>query len=139
MMSFDDGATDGESDTHPVTFCCVEGVKQLVHDLRVDPDAGIAYHYADTIAPLSLGSDQQLPWPVVNAHHRVGSIAQQVQDDLLELDPIANDSRQVLSKLRLKNDAISLKITRRQRDDFARRLVQVQGFHREFLLAEQGA
>ena len=137
MMSFDDGATDGESDTHPVTFCCVEGVKQLVHDLRVDPDAGIAYHHAHTIAPLSLGSDQQLPWAVINAYHRVGSIAQQVQDDLLELDPIANDSRQVLSKFRLKNDSASVQVTRRQRNDLARGLIQIERLECEFFLAEE--
>src|SRR5262245_56135490 len=31
MMSFDDGATDREPDTHAVGFGCVVGVEQLVH------------------------------------------------------------------------------------------------------------
>ena len=137
MMSFDDGATDGESDTHPVSFSCVEGVKQLVHDLRVDADAGIPHGHAHTIALFSLRSDQQPPWAVVNAQHRVGSIAQQIQDDLLELDPIANNSRQVLSKLRLKNDSVSVEVTRRQGNDLARGLIQVQRFERELFLAEE--
>src|SRR5215468_4533048 len=36
VMSFDDGATDGEPDTHALGFRRVEGVKQLVHVLGVN-------------------------------------------------------------------------------------------------------
>ena len=61
MMSFDDGATDGEADTHPVTFCGVEGVKELVHRLRVDAGAGIPHRQAHPIAVPSLRFDQQSP------------------------------------------------------------------------------
>src|SRR5262250_803178 len=38
-MSLDDGATDGEPDTHAVGLRCVEGVEQLVHTLGVDPQS----------------------------------------------------------------------------------------------------
>src|SRR4026207_127187 len=61
-MSLDDGAADGEADTHAVAFRRVEGVEQLGHVLRVDADAGIAHAHAHPIAvPVFFGSDQQLP------------------------------------------------------------------------------
>ena len=89
-----------------------------------------------TIAVLPVGSDQQLPRAIVDIHHGVGGVSEQVQDDLLELDPIAGDGREIVGELRLKNDVVSLKVTQRQRDDLARDLVQIQRLERELLLAE---
>src|SRR5215469_8833036 len=91
VMPLDDGATDGEPDTHAVGLRGVESVEQLVHVLGVDALAGVPHAHAHTIAGLAFGSDQQLPRAVVHVSHRVGGVAEQIQDDLLELDPIAGD------------------------------------------------
>src|SRR4026209_2491622 len=61
VMSLDDGAADGEADTHGVAFRRVEGVEQLGQVLRVDADSGIAQRHPDTIAAPGLGSDQPPP------------------------------------------------------------------------------
>ena len=73
----------------------------------------------------------------MHVNHRVGGVSEQVEDDLLELDAIADDGREILGELQLKSDPVSLKVTQRQRDDFPRDLVQIQQFERELLLAEQ--
>src|SRR5262245_8658473 len=138
MMSLDDGATNGEPDTHAVGFRCVEGVEQLVHVVGVDAHAGIPHAHADTAAVLPFGSDQQLPRAIVHVNHRIGGIAEEVQDDLLELDPIAGDGREILGEFQLKNDAVSLQVAQRQCHDLPRDLVQVYRFDRRFLLGEQG-
>src|SRR5262249_36094227 len=57
-MSLDDGAADGEADTHAVALRRVEGFEELGHVLRVDADAGIAHAHAHKIAVLLLGFDQ---------------------------------------------------------------------------------
>ena len=101
MMPLDDGAADGESDTHAVALRRVEGVKQLVHALAVEARASIPHGHAHTIAVLPFGSDQQLPRAIVHANHRVRGVAEQVQDDLLELDAIAGDVREIVGELRL--------------------------------------
>src|SRR5215831_17861934 len=134
MMSLDDRATDGEPDAHAIGFRCVEGVEQLDHILGVHAHADIPHAHADTIAVLAFGSDQQLPRAIVHVNHRVGGVAEQVQDDLLELDPIAGDGREVLGELRLKNDAVALEVTQRQCHNLPRDLVQVYRFDRRFLL-----
>src|SRR6185436_15361829 len=109
VMFLDDGAADGEANTHAVAFRRVEGVEQLGHVLRVDTDAGIAHAHAHTIALLVLGSDQQLPRPIVHGGHRIRGVADQVQDDLLELNTIPGYCWKVLGQLQLKQYAISLK------------------------------
>ena len=91
VMSLDDGAADGEPDAHAVALRRVEGVEQLVHALAVEAHAGIPHAQAHTIAVVPFGSDQQLPRAIVHVGHRVGGVAEQVQDDLLELDAIAGD------------------------------------------------
>ena len=91
MMPLDDGAADGEPDAHAVALRRVEGIEQLVHALAVDAHAGIPHAHAHTIAVLPFGSDQQLPRPIVDANHRVRGVAEQVENDLLELDAIASD------------------------------------------------
>jgi hypothetical protein len=52
-----------------------------------------------------------LPRAIVDADHRVRGVAKQVQDDLLELDTIASDRREVVGELRLNDHLVSLKLT----------------------------
>src|SRR6266566_4195074 len=87
--------------------------------------------HTHTIAVLPFGSDQQLPRAIVHVNHRVGGVSEQVEDDLLELDAIADDGREILGELQLKSDPVSLKVTQRQRDDLPRDRVQIQQFERE--------
>ena len=126
MMSLDNGAADRQADAHAVTFRCKESVKELVHALGVDPHAGIPNAHTDAIAVLPFCSDQQLPRPIVHVTHGVRGVAKQVEDDLLELDTIAGDVREVVSELRLERNPVSLKVTPRQRDNLLNRLVQIQ-------------
>src|SRR5215216_6782777 len=111
IMSLDDRPADAEPDTHAVALRCVEGVKELVHALGVDAYASIPH--ADTYATTALpfGSDQQVSRAIVHFNHRIGRVAEKVQDDLLELDPIAGDGREILRELRLESDPASLKVT----------------------------
>src|SRR6476660_7010058 len=125
VMSLDDGAADGEADTHAVAFRRVEGVEQLGHALRVDADAGIAHAHAHTIVVLLFGSDQQLPRPIVHGGHRIRGVAEQVQDDLLELNTVPRDRGEVLGELHLKRYVISLKPAHSERSHRSRGPVQV--------------
>src|SRR5262245_20951258 len=99
MVPLDDGPADGESDTHALALRRVEGIKELVHALTVNPYACIPHHQTHAIGVLSLGSDQQPARPIVDADHRVRGVAEEVQNDLLELDAIAGDRREVFGEL----------------------------------------
>jgi hypothetical protein len=121
MMSLDDGPADREADPHTVVLRCVEGIEQLVYVVGGDAHPRIPHAHPHTIPVVPFGSDQQLPRAIVHVNHGVAGVAEQVQDDLLELDSIAGDGREILGELRLKSDAVSLKVTQRQRHDVADR------------------
>jgi hypothetical protein len=57
---------------------------------------------------ISVGSDHQLPRTILDSAHRVRSIPDEVQDDLLELHPIAGHKREVAGKFGAHNHTVSL-------------------------------
>ena len=103
VVSLDDGAADKQPDAHAVALRRVEGIEQAIRALAVEARASIPNSHADTIAVLSFGLNQQLPRAIVHVGHRVRGVAKQIQDDLLELNAIAGDGRQIVGKLRLND------------------------------------
>ena len=126
MMPLDDGSADGEPDTHAAALRRMEGIKELVHAPTVNANAGIAHYHTHVIAGVLLSADQQLPRPIIDAAHRVCGVAEEIQNDLLELDAIPGDLREVFGELRLNDYAVSLKLTHRQRNYLARGVVQIE-------------
>ena len=94
-MILDDGAADKEPDPHSVRFRGVEGVEELVHSLRIEPDSYILHSQTHSIPFVSFGPDHQLSRTILDAPHRVRGVQEQVEDDLLKLDAIARDRREV--------------------------------------------
>ena len=89
MMSLDDRAANRQPNAHTAALGCVEGIKEPFHVLVIETHTGIPHGQAHKVAVFSFCSDQQVSRSVVNTNHRLGRIAEQVQDDLLELDTIA--------------------------------------------------
>src|SRR3984893_10710999 len=114
-MLFDDGTADGQSDAHTTALCGEEGLKELVHDVGLQANADIPHRQAHTVAFVTFGSDEELPRTIVHADHRVSSIAEQVQDDLLKLDTIGGDERKIVGELRSEHEAVYLKLVHRRR------------------------
>jgi hypothetical protein len=139
MMTFDNGATHGQPNTHAAVLGCVKGFEKLVQVLSPKTHAGILHCQAHMITKVSFGSDYQLPRTIVYAAHRVGSIHKQIQYDLLKLDTIAGDRRQVVGKFDPRNHLASLKFTSRQRNHLSNGLIQVHRFGRRVPLAKKGA
>jgi len=79
--------------------------------LRVETDSRIFHSEEHTIAFVSFGSDQQLTRAIMDGVHRIRSIPEEVQNYLLQLHAVTCDEREVVSKLRSQNHAVSLKLT----------------------------
>src|SRR5271170_6234694 len=139
MMTLDNGATDGESDSHTVILRGVERLEESVRSLRIEPHSRILYRQTHTIAFVSVGSDEQVPRTIVDGAHRVGCIPDEIQDDLLQLDAIAGDKKLVVGKFPLDDYAVSLKFPHRQSKHLSYSLVQVHRFGRWILLAIERA
>ena len=75
---------------------------------------------------------------IVHVAHGVRRVADQVQNDLLKLDPIAGDEQRVVRvKLKAQVHSVAQQVAKHQLQHLARRLVQVHGLGRGGLLAEQ--
>jgi hypothetical protein len=111
MMLLDDRAADRQPYTHTPALGGVESFEQLLEILAIHTDTGILHAQTYTIRPFSLGPDQQLPGAVLNCSHCIRGIAEQVQGDLLQLNTVSNDGREVLGEFRTQNYSIPLKIT----------------------------
>ncbi len=107
--------------------------------MRSKTHACVLHTQAHLITLVSLGPDDQLPGAIVYAAHRVGGIQEQIEHDLLQLDTITRDRREVVAKFDLRNNLTSLKFTPRQGNHFSNCLIQIYGFGRGVPLTKEGA
>src|SRR6267142_4389472 len=125
MMTVDNEATDRQPNTHAAILGCVKLFEKLVHTFRSKTHACVFYTQAHMITFVSFGSDDQPPRTIVDASHRVGGIHEQIQYDLLKLDTIAHDRREVVAKFDSRNHLASLKLSPRQCNYLSNSLIQI--------------
>ena len=110
-MTFDNRATDVQSDSHPVMLSRVERFEKPVDGLRIESEPRISHAEESLIGFVSFRLDQQLPGAIMHRIHRVRSIPEEVQDYLLKLHAVTCDQREVFGKLTSHNHPVSLKLT----------------------------
>jgi hypothetical protein len=75
----------------------------------------------------------------MHAAHGLSSVPEQVENDLLQLNPVAGNQGELLLELCLQHDPASLQLTQRQGEHLPAGLIQVYRFGRWILLAEEPA
>src|ERR1700730_15013959 len=90
-VGIDDQTADRESHTHAAGFGGEEGGEQPVRILGGDPDAAIRHTYQHLLCLVLPRSDHQFARPIRDRLHRFNAIHHQVNDHLLQLDPITKD------------------------------------------------
>src|SRR5580698_7161169 len=130
IMTLDNRPADRQSDSHAFILRSVEGFEKLARSLRLEADSNITHTEAHPIMIIGisiiwLSSNQQISRTIFDGAHGIRSIAKQVQNDLLELDAIAGDEREVRGKFRPQGHAIFLKLTQCQRDYLSCSFIQV--------------
>src|SRR4029077_13314374 len=88
-MSFDNGAADEQSDPHSVALRGVERIEERAQTLRTQANSSVADRQSHSAGVVRLGLDEELTRSILHIDHRVGGIADQIQDDLLRLNPTA--------------------------------------------------
>jgi hypothetical protein len=104
-MTLDNRTADREPDAQAMRFSRVERFEQLRDLARIKADAGVPNPQFDAVAAINLRLNSERSRPILNAGHRISSIQQQVQDDLLQLHAIATDGRQRFRKVCLQHRA----------------------------------
>ena len=82
-MGFDNRAADREAHAHAVGLRRVEWFKETRQSFRAQPGAGVSHRDAHAFRLDTRRADVQLSVAVLNATHRLDSIEDEVEDDLL--------------------------------------------------------
>ena len=88
-MSFHNGPADRKAHPHPPRFGRIERLKNPVKILLVEPRPEIPHRDFYGLLIRQFRPDEKVPETGVGMNHRVRPIQNQVQDDLLQLDPVS--------------------------------------------------
>jgi len=107
-MSFDNRTADRKPNPHTVVLGCVERFEEPLGGIGSETNTRVLHGELDVFAIVDFRFDQQLSRPVFDIAHRVRSAAQQIQDDLLNLDTVAFHRRQILGEFMPDQDPVAL-------------------------------
>ena len=90
-MGVDDRPTDRQPHAHAAGLRREEGVEEAVHCFRSEPRTRILDRNEQIAGPVDLRSYPQHPRLAHDRAHRLDAIHDQIEDDLLQLNPVAHD------------------------------------------------
>src|SRR5260370_18841867 len=111
IVAFHDRTADREPHTHAARFGSEEGVEQPVRVFGGDPDAAIRHAYEHLLCLVLAGSDHQFARPIRDRLHGFNAIHHQVDDHLLQLDPIGQGHGERGCQLHLQPHLVADQLT----------------------------
>src|SRR5882672_2190317 len=124
-MGFDDGPTDRESHPDPLGLGCKERLKDLTDLLWIEATTGILNLNQHAVLVLCR-LDDQLSRPIDQGTHRVDAIHDQVDQDLLQLYPVAARTWQVSGKISAQGNTVSGQLIAQEPSDVLNHFIDVQ-------------
>jgi len=125
-VRLDDAARDGEAQAHAVRFRGEERFKYVGQLLLRDARAGIPHTYLDLLTFDAPGLHDEPSGLGRLLAHRVHGVEEQIQEHLLQLDPIAVHWRKAGRHIQGQLDLASKCVGTDQSRDFMQQLAQVQ-------------
>src|SRR5688572_4219360 len=92
-MAVNDHSAYRKTQSHPVWLCRHEGIEHFVPAPCINAGAGILDFHGNCLVTIALGSHRQHPMILLDCVHCLHRVLQQVDDDLLQLTPVADDMR----------------------------------------------
>src|SRR5215831_4712943 len=103
-VGLDNRAADRQADTHAVALIGDEGLEELRHQFRRDPGSGVGHADGDHLVVAGCGGNNELA--SLRRLHGLDGIAQQVQQNLLDLHLVDKD--EIDGRVELKADTHTL-------------------------------
>src|ERR1700689_3058162 len=125
-MGFHDRTANRESHTHAAGFGGEEGIEEPVCILGRDPDAAIRHTYEHSVCLVLAGMDHQFARSVRDRLHGFQAIHHQIDNYLLQLDPITQDHWYSRCQLRPQRHLVADQLTLHQRDDLPDDVINVE-------------
>ena len=126
-MGGGDRAADRKTETEAAFLGGRERLEETGLDLRSNAAAGILDRNLDPLIVVGSGRDREGPCTGRRVLHRFAGIHHEIQDHLLELDPIAADDAYSLGKIPDNSDLVGNKIAVRKIEHFGDDVVDLEG------------
>ena len=124
-MSIDDGPAYRQPHSCSIGLGGVESVEDALQLRPIDARSGIAHGHENACVVL-LSADQQLPWTRLNRAHCFNRVEDQVQQDLLKLNPISVDGGRPLREASLDRDSVLDDCASRQSNNLVDCLTEIK-------------
>src|SRR6202041_3590327 len=125
MMSFNDGVTDCQPHSHALGLRGEEAFEDAVAVCRVKTNTGIRHVDDDVALIVELRTDGQDTWAVSDRTHPVDALYDEVEHDLLQLNPVRHDGRKLGTQAGLDGDAVSLQLGTGKRQPLRDRVIDI--------------
>src|SRR4051794_15323906 len=124
-MGFDDRTADRQAEAQTVPLRRMEGIEEFAESLLRQARPGILHDNRHLARSLPDGGDHQVAWTVADAIHGLDRVDDQVQYNLLQLDPVAQHDQHSLHHLEPDRDAVFGGLVAGQFDDFLDGAIQL--------------
>jgi len=125
-VRFDDRSADRQSHAHAAGFGGEKGVEQFVLVLGGEPDAAVLYRDQHLMGFVAARLDHQLAPPILDRLHRLNAVNHQVDEHLLQLDPVGLDHGQAGREFRPQRHPMSEHLMLHQDDGLLNDVVDVE-------------
>ena len=95
-VGLDNRAADRQPHAHALRLGCIEGGEEMVETLRIQPRARISHCDQHALRFIFPRADQQLSRPLADSTHGFDGVDDQIENHLLQLDPISQNERHFL-------------------------------------------
>src|SRR2546427_6107102 len=125
-VGLDDRPADREPHAHSTGLGGEEGIEQARDLIFIESDTHVLHGHENRVRCVGLRSDDQVARPTTHPFARLDAVHQQIEDALLQLDPIALDRRQCRGQLGPEQHAVLARLAVHQRGNLLGDLVDVQ-------------
>jgi hypothetical protein len=124
-MTFNQGTADGQAHSHTIRFRCKEGSEEAMC-FRAKASTGVADRDQYVARVVDPGLHAERTRSICDRRHSLYAIQDQVQQDLLHLNPISRHQRESPRQLPFEPDSILINLTVSQSQHLLNNVVYVQ-------------
>src|SRR5262245_36656130 len=125
-VGFNNRTADRQPHAHASRFCREESLEKMIQTLGFQSNPGVLYRDEDFIRFISARADEQLSATVGYRCHRFDPVHHKVEYHLLQLHPIAKNTRKIRSQFHPQHHAIFLYFSLYQTNNLLNDFVDVQ-------------
>src|SRR5215475_7991761 len=128
-VTFDDELADEQSHPHAGRLGRVEWVENTSNIFRAYAWSRVSYGDGDVGRPVHRSADRHFARTLCALSQCLDGVDNQIQNHLLQLNPISFDERQSLCKLRMHRDAVLHRLAARKLNHLVDRPIELRTFH----------